>query len=88
MLKEILLTGVGAGILLRDKVEDELKKLQDDGKIKSNDAQSFFELLKEKGELEDERIKEKIKSRLKKTIDDLGIATKDDLEKLKQELKE
>tara|TARA_B110000046_G_C12822942_1_gene326188 strand:- start:318 stop:584 length:267 start_codon:yes stop_codon:yes gene_type:complete len=87
MLKEILFTGIGAGIILKDKAEDELKKLQDNGKIKSTDAKSFLESLKKIAEEEDERIKEKLKSALKEIIDELGIATKVDLEKLKQELK-
>ncbi len=87
MLKEILFTGIGAGIILKDKAEDELKKLQDNGKIKSTDAKSFLESLKKIAEEEDERIKEKLKSALKEIIDELGIATKEDLEKLKQELK-
>lgn len=87
MLKELLFTGMGAGLLLKDKVEDELKKLQDDGKIKTDDAKSFLESLKDKGEQEDEKVKEKLKSTLKEIIDELGLVTKEDLEKLKQELK-
>jgi polyhydroxyalkanoate synthesis regulator phasin len=86
MLKEILLAGVGIGIILKDKVEDELKKLQDDGKIKSSDTQSFLTSLQEKCEIEDERIKKKLHSRLKEMIHELGIATKDDIEKLKLEI--
>jgi polyhydroxyalkanoate synthesis regulator phasin len=87
MLQELLHTGMGAGLLLKEKVEDELKKLQDDGKIKTDDAKSFLESLKTKGEQEDEKVKQKLKSTLKEIVNELGIATKEDLEKLKQELK-
>ena len=87
MLKELIYTGMGAGLLLKDKVEDELKKLQDDGKIKTDDAKSFLESLKSKGEQEDQKVKDKLKSTIKEIVDELGLATKEDLEKLKQELK-
>jgi polyhydroxyalkanoate synthesis regulator phasin len=86
MLHELLRTGIGAGLLLKEKVEGEIKKLEDEGKIKTSDAKSFLDSLKEKGEEEELQNKEKIKSILKEIIDELGIATKEDIEKLKKEL--
>jgi len=87
MLKELIYTSLGAGLLVKDKVEEELKKLQDEGKIKTDDAHSFLESLKLKGEQEDEKVKERLKSTIKEIVDELGLATKEDLEKLKTELK-
>lgn len=88
MLKELLHTGIGAGLLLKEKVEQEVKKLEDEGKIKTTDAKSFLDSIKEKGKEEEDKQKEKIKAILKEVIDELGVATKDDIEKLKQELLE
>ena len=87
MLKELLHTGIGAGLLLKEKVEEEVGKMEESGKIKTNDAKSFLESVEKKGKEEEQKNKEKLKSMLKEIIDDLGLATKDDLEKLKQELK-
>lgn len=87
MLKELLHTGIGAGLLLKEKVEEEVKKMEESGKIKTDDAKSFLESIEKKGKEEEQKNKEKLKSMLKEIIDDLGLATKDDLEKLKQELK-
>jgi polyhydroxyalkanoate synthesis regulator phasin len=87
MLKELLYTGVGVATIIKDKVEDEITKLEEKGKIKKDDAKSFMETIQSKGEEEDARIKENMKTMLKEIIDELGIATKDDLEKLKEELK-
>ena len=87
MLKELLHTGIGAGLLLKEKVEEEVKKMEESGKIKTDDAKSFLESIEQKGKEEEQKNKEKLKSMLKEIIDDLGLATKDDLEKLKQELK-
>jgi len=88
MLKELLHTGLGAGLLLKEKVEEELQKLEDDGKIKTKDAKSFIKSIEKKGKEEDRKQKDKIKSILKEVIDELGLATKNDIENLKQELKQ
>ena len=88
MLKELIYTGLGASVILKEKVESELKELQEKGKIKTEDAKSFIDSLEQKGKDEDQRIKDEIKSILKEAINELGLATKDDLEKLKVQLQE
>ncbi|WP_331774742.1 hypothetical protein [Sulfurospirillum sp. 1612] len=87
MLKELLYTGMGAAVVFKERVEDEMKKLEEKGKINTQDAKSFLESIEKKGKEEDERVKEKLKSTLKEIIDELGLATKADLEKLKEDLK-
>ena len=47
----------------------------------------FRSSLEQKGKDEDERIKAKIKDMFKEVLDELGVATKADLEKLKEDLK-
>ena len=79
--------GLGGALLLKERVEEELKTLQEKGKIKTSDAKSFLESLEQKGKDEDERIKAKIKDMFKEVLDELGVATKADLEKLKEDLK-
>lgn len=87
MLKDLIYTGIGAVALLKEKVETEVKKLEDEGKIKTTDAKSFMDSIEKKGKEEEDKIKEQLKSALKEVIDELGIATKEDLEKLKEDLK-
>ena len=87
MLKEMMFTGLGGALLLKEKVEEELKTLEEKGKIKTDDAKSFLESLEQKGKDEDERIISKIKDMFKEVLDELGVATKADLEKLKEDLK-
>jgi polyhydroxyalkanoate synthesis regulator phasin len=87
MLKELIYTGLGVANILKEKVESEIKKLEDEGKIKKDDAKSFLESLENRGKEEDEKIKNHIKSSLREIIDELGLATKDDILKLKEELK-
>lgn len=87
MLKELLFTGIGATMLFKEKVESEIKKLEESGKLKTDDAKSFLESLEQKGKDEEERVKEEMKKMLKEIIDELGLATKDDIEKLKESLR-
>jgi len=87
MLKEMLHTGFGVASVIHEKIEEEVTKLEKKGKIKKDDAKSFLESLEEKGKEEDSKIKEHLKTTLKEIIDELGLATKNDLEKLKEELK-
>ncbi|MBN2870121.1 MAG: hypothetical protein JXK04_04110 [Campylobacterales bacterium] len=84
MLKELLYTGMGGALLLKEKVEEELKKLEEKGKISTTDTKSFLESLKTKGEEEEKRLKEEIKSAIREVIEELGVATKQDIEALKK----
>lgn len=80
MIKEILYTGLGGAMLLKERVEKELDKLQEKGKLSKEDADTFLKNLQERGEEEEEKLKTKIKEAMKEVIDELGLATKADIE--------
>jgi polyhydroxyalkanoate synthesis regulator phasin len=86
MLKELMYLGFGSALLAKEKVEEELKKLEERGKISKEEAQSFIDNAKAKGKEEEERMKSEIKKMLKEALDELGVATKADIEELKQKL--
>jgi polyhydroxyalkanoate synthesis regulator phasin len=87
MIKDFIYTSIGAVSVLKEKVEEEVKKLEEQGKLKTSDAKSFIESIEEKGKEEERKIKEQLKSTLQEVIEELGLATKADLEKLKEDLK-
>jgi polyhydroxyalkanoate synthesis regulator phasin len=87
MFKEILYTGLGVSSLIKDKIEDEISKLDKDGKIDTKDLKSFVNSLESKGEQEEEKLKKKIKEMVREALDEVGVVTKEDLSKLKEELK-
>ncbi len=87
MLKELIFTGLGGALILKEKIEEELKKLEEKGKLDTKDVKSFLESLEQKGKESDEKFKAELKSTIKEIIDELGLATKEDLEKLKEDLK-
>jgi len=84
MIKEILYTGLGGALLLKERVEEEVEKLQEKGKLSKEDADTFIEKLKTRGEEEEEKLKAHIKEALKEVIDEMGLATKADIEALKE----
>ncbi len=86
MLRDMFYTGIGAATLFKERVDLEMKKLQDNGKIKTEDAKSFLESLEKKGKEEDEKVKDLFKKALKDVIGELDLATKEDIVKLKEEI--
>ena len=86
MLKDMLYTGLGMGVLLKEKVENEIQKLEDEGKLKKDDAASLLDSLSTKGQEEEKRVKEIFKKSIKEVIDELGLATKEDIANLKDAL--
>ena len=84
MLKSVIYAGFGAAAIMKESVEEEIKKLQEKGKIKADDAQSFLNSLQNRGEEEETKLKDMLKNSIKEVIDELGLATKDDIEKLKE----
>ncbi len=87
MLKELIYSGLGAAVIVKHKVEEEIKTLEKKGKIKKSDAKEFLKSLEKKGKAEDKRVKKQIKALIQEVIKDLDLVTKKDLEKLKEELK-
>ncbi|MDD2789696.1 MAG: hypothetical protein PHU40_03405 [Sulfurimonas sp.] len=87
MFKDLIYAGIGAASVLKEKVEEEVKKLEEQGKLKTSDAKSFLESIEKKGKEEETRVKDELKRALKEVIDELGLATKADIEKLKEDLK-
>ncbi|QKF81883.1 hypothetical protein [Halarcobacter ebronensis] len=86
MIKELIYTSLGATALIKQRVEEEIKTLEKKGKIKKDDAKEFLKNMERKGKLEDKKIKKELRSHLKELINELGLVTKKDLQKLKDEL--
>ena len=86
LLKELAYLGLGGALLAKEKVGEELKKLEEKGKISKEEAGNFVNSAQERGKEEEERLKNEIKKMLKEALEELGVATKADIEELKQKL--
>jgi len=87
MLKDLITLSVGSALLAKEKVEEELKDLIDKGKVSKEEAEKLIEKAKTRGEEQEEALKEEIKKALREVLEEMGLATKEDLEKLKEELR-
>ncbi len=85
MLKDLVSFGIGSAILAKEKVEEELNKLVEKGKISKDEAKKFVEDAKEKAKEEEEKLKSTVKEAIKDVLKELDVVTKEDLQKLKDE---
>lgn len=85
-LEQLFYAALGGALAVKEKLEansEELKSWQ----TKSEDhARTFFDELAKRGVKEKEQFKGMLKDLVKEVVTELNLATKDDLEKLKEEL--
>jgi len=77
---------LGGALAVKEKIEtnnDEIKACQEKSEEK---ARTFVDEMAQRGEEEKDQFKGWFKDILKEVVSELNLATKDDLEKLKQEL--
>jgi len=86
MLKDLITLSIGSALLAKEKVEEELNDLIERGKMSKEEALKIIEKAKTKGEEQEAALKEEIKKALREVLEEMGLATKEDLEKLKAEL--
>ena len=85
--KDLLYFGLGAAFLAKDKLKERIKKLEDRGELSKEDAKKCVEDAKKRAKEEREAIDKRIQEKIKETIHDAGLATKEDLEELKTLIK-
>ncbi len=85
-IEQLFYAVLGGALAAKEKIEnsnDEIKAWQE----KSEETgRTFFDEMAQRGENEKEQFKGMFKDILKEIVEELNLATKDDLEKLKQEL--
>ncbi len=87
MLKDLIYIGLGGALLAKEKVEEELSELVEKGKLNKEDAQSFIDKAKVKGEEEEKEFKAHLKELIKETLEEMNVATKEDIKALTKEMK-
>lgn len=82
MLKDLLYIGAGGVLTLKDRIEKELKALEERGKLTKEDSKAFIDKLYDRAEIEHNKNIEYFKT----VIDELNLATKDDIKSLEEKL--
>lgn len=89
MLLEALMLGFGLMDVTKEKVEEQIEKVRKDKNITKEAGKRAVEDLLKKLKIHKSRkeIENIIRTTVKKAVDELGLATKDDLKKLEGKLK-
>lgn len=86
-IKELFYLGIGAAMMAKEKFEEEAKELIDKGKISKEEKDEFIAKAKAKAKQEEEEFQNRIKSMIKDALSEMGLATKEDIEEIKELLK-
>lgn len=81
---DILYLGLGAAFLAKDKVESLLEEMEKRGEISRKDAESFIKEAKTRAKKEQDAMDARIRGQIKKGLEEMGLATKADIEELKK----
>jgi polyhydroxyalkanoate synthesis regulator phasin len=86
MLKDLLYTGLGGVMLVKDRVDEEIARLEEKGKLSREDAENLMQRLRDRGEEEEACLKAQIKEAVREVINELGLATKEDIASIKKDV--
>jgi polyhydroxyalkanoate synthesis regulator phasin len=85
-IRKVLLSGLGAVLLTKEKAEEVTKKLVEESKISKEDAQKLIDELFETGKRQWSDIESSLSKTLRKGIDNLDMASKRELHGLKSKV--
>ena len=85
-LEQLFYFGLGSALLAKEKIEQAGESALSCKEDNDRKAREFFDQAVAKGSGEREQVKERIKELLKEAIDELGLATRADIEALRAEL--
>lgn len=82
MLKDLLYISAGGLLTLQDKIKKELNALEERGKLTKEDSEAFINRLYDRAETEHEK---NIKY-FKEVLEELNLATKDDIKAIEEKV--
>ena len=85
-LEQLFYAVLGGALAVKEKMETSTEEIKAWQEKSEENARTFFDDMAERGEQEKEQFKGMFKDILKEVVEELDLATKADLEKLKKEL--
>ena len=85
-LEQLFYAALGCALTVKEKIETNNEEIKACQEKNEENARKFIDEMSQRGEHEKEEFKRMFKDTLKELVTELNLATKDDLEKLKQEL--
>jgi polyhydroxyalkanoate synthesis regulator phasin len=85
--KEFLYTLLGGALLLKDRFSDQFDEILKKGEESKEDIKATASETLSKATEQKEEIESELKNKIKTIVDELGLATKDDIDELKELIK-
>jgi polyhydroxyalkanoate synthesis regulator phasin len=85
-IKKGILTGIGMGLVTNEKIMEFAKKSAEEANMSTEEARKLAEELIGQSDEAKQKLEEKVDERIRKQLDRMGLATKEDVEGLKKEI--
>ncbi len=76
------LVGIGLLSMTREKAQQVIEELSHEGEVQKGEMKQWVDQLSDRGEEERQALRKLIRDEVKKALDEMGLATKDDIQKL------
>jgi polyhydroxyalkanoate synthesis regulator phasin len=88
LFKKGIYTGVGLGILAKEKAEETAKQLVKEAKLSKDESEKFISEFMKNSETAAKELEQKISSKVKCGIDKLNITNSKEIEELKSRIEQ
>ena len=85
--QELLYKALGAILLIKDRFSDELGDLFDKANASKEELEKDLDEVTAGAQQEKKRMEESMKKKIREVIDEMGLATKEDIAELKEMIK-
>ncbi len=82
LLEKGFLAGIGLLSMTREKAQKVIDELSHEGEVQKSEVKQWVDQLADRGEEERQALRKLIRDEMKKVMDEMGIATKEDIQKL------
>jgi polyhydroxyalkanoate synthesis regulator phasin len=82
LLEKGFLAGIGLLSMTREKAQKIVEELTHEGEVQRSEVKQWVDQLSDRGEEERQALRKLIREEIKKVLDEVGFATKEDIQKL------
>lgn len=86
-IKKGVMTGIGMGLLTNEKILEYAKKSAEEANMTTEEAKKLAEDLLKESEEARQKLEEKVDEHIARQLDRMGLATKEDVEDVKKEIR-
>ena len=82
LLEKGFLAGIGLLSMTREKAQKVIEELTHEGEVQRSEVKEWVDQLSSRGEEERQALRKLVRDEVKKVLDEMGLATKEDIQKL------